>query len=176
MTPYFVEGDEPEAMHQLMAATLDQVVAEIRRIQSDARSEGVTERPRWPMIVLKTPKGWTGPKVVDGLPVEGTYRAHQVPLSEPTEHPEHLKLLEDWMRSYRPEELFDEQGRLRARAGRAGARRASAAWGPTRTPTAASCCATCGCPTSATTPSTCPSPATVDGRGHARSSASSSAT
>ena len=111
-TPYFVEGHEPEAMHQLMAATLDKVVAEIRQIQSDARERGVTERPRWPMIVLKTPKGWTGPKVVDGLPVEGTYRAHQVPLSEPTEHPEHLKILEAWMRSYRPEELFDEGGRL----------------------------------------------------------------
>ena len=111
-TPYFVEGHEPEAMHQLMAATLDKVIAEIRQIQSDARERGVTERPRWPMIVLKTPKGWTGPKVVDGLPVEGTYRAHQVPLSEPTEHPEHLKILESWMRSYRPEELFDQGGRL----------------------------------------------------------------
>ncbi len=111
-TPYFVEGHEPEAMHRLMAETLDKVVAEIRRIQSDARERGVTERPRWPMIVLKTPKGWTGPKEVDGLPVEGTYRAHQVPLSEPTEHPEHLKILEAWMRSYRPEELFDEGGRL----------------------------------------------------------------
>jgi len=85
-TPYFVEGHEPEPMHQLMAATLDQVIAEIKRIQSDARERGVTERPRGPMIVLKTPKGWTGRKVVDGLPVEGTYRAHQVPLSEPTEH------------------------------------------------------------------------------------------
>jgi xylulose-5-phosphate/fructose-6-phosphate phosphoketolase len=112
-TPYFVEGHEPEPMHQLMAATLDRVVAEVRRIQSDARGRGVTDRPRWPMIVLQTPKGWTGPKVVDGLPVEGTYRAHQVPRSEPTDHPEHLKLLEEWMRSYRPEELFDEQGRFR---------------------------------------------------------------
>jgi xylulose-5-phosphate/fructose-6-phosphate phosphoketolase len=111
-TPYFVEGHEPEAMHRLMATTLDKVVAEIRRIQSDARERGVTERPRWPMIVLKTPKGWTGPKEVDGRPVEGTYRAHQVPLSEPTEHPEHLKILESWMRSYRPEELFDAGGRL----------------------------------------------------------------
>jgi xylulose-5-phosphate/fructose-6-phosphate phosphoketolase len=111
-TPYFVEGHEPEAMHRLMAATLDKVVAEIRRIQSDARDRGVTERPRWPMIVLKTPKGWTGPKEVDGRPVEGTYRAHQVPLSEPTEHPEHLKILESWMRSYRPEELFDAGGKL----------------------------------------------------------------
>jgi xylulose-5-phosphate/fructose-6-phosphate phosphoketolase len=111
-TPYFVEGHEPEAMHRLMATTLDKVVAEIKRIQSDARERGVTERPRWPMIVLKSPKGWTGPKEVDGRPVEGTYRAHQVPLSEPTEHPEHLKILESWMRSYRPEELFDETGRL----------------------------------------------------------------
>ncbi|HUB76785.1 MAG TPA: phosphoketolase family protein, partial [Solirubrobacteraceae bacterium] len=111
-TPHFVEGHEPEAMHQLMAATLDRVLADIRRIQSDARERGVSERPHWPMIVLKTPKGWTGPKVVDGLPVEGTYRAHQVPLSEPTEHPEHLKILEAWMRSYKPEELFDETGRL----------------------------------------------------------------
>jgi xylulose-5-phosphate/fructose-6-phosphate phosphoketolase len=112
-TPYFVEGHEPEPMHRLMAATLDRVVGDIRRIQSDARERGVTERPRWPMIVLNTPKGWTGPKVVDGLPVEGTYRAHQVPLSEPRDHPGHLKLLEEWMRSYRPEELFDEEGRFR---------------------------------------------------------------
>ncbi len=111
-TPYFVEGHEPEPMHRLMAATLDSVIAEIKRIQADARERGVTERPRWPMIVLKTPKGWTGPKEVDGVPVEGTYRAHQVPLSEPTEHPEHLKILEAWMRSYKPEELFDESGRL----------------------------------------------------------------
>jgi xylulose-5-phosphate/fructose-6-phosphate phosphoketolase len=111
-TPYFVEGHAPEAMHRLMATTLDTVIGEIRRIQSDARERGVSERPRWPMIVLITPKGWTGPKVVDGLPVEGTYRAHQVPLSEPTEHPEHLKTLESWMRSYKPEELFDENGRL----------------------------------------------------------------
>ena len=110
--PYFVEGHEPEAMHRLMAATLDTAVAEIRRIQSDARTKGVKARPRWPMIVLKTPKGWTGPKVVDGLPVEGTYRAHQVPLSEPRKNPEHLKLLEDWLRTYRPEELFDATGRL----------------------------------------------------------------
>ena len=86
-TPYFVEGHEPEPMHRLMASTLDRVIGEIRRIQSDARDRGVTERPRWPMIVLQTPKGWTGPKVVDGLPVEGTYRAHQVPLSEPADSP-----------------------------------------------------------------------------------------
>src|SRR5882724_10179700 len=110
--PHFVEGDDPQQMHQLMALTLDRVVAQILRIQKQAREDGVTERPRWPMIVLVTPKGWTGPKVVDGQPVEGTFRAHQVPLSEPTEHPEHLEILERWMRSYKPEELFDEHGRL----------------------------------------------------------------
>jgi xylulose-5-phosphate/fructose-6-phosphate phosphoketolase len=110
--PHFVEGHEPDKMHALMASTLDKVVAEIQRIQSDARTKGVTDRPRWPMIVLNTPKGWTGPKEVDGLPVEGTYRAHQVPLSEPTDHPEHLKLLESWLRSYKPNELFDHDGRL----------------------------------------------------------------
>jgi xylulose-5-phosphate/fructose-6-phosphate phosphoketolase len=110
--PYFVEGDDPETMHSLMASTLDKVVADIRRIQSDARTKGITARPHWPMIVFKSPKGWTGPKVVDGLPVEGTYRAHQVPLSEPRKYPEHLKLLENWLRSYRPDELFDKTGRL----------------------------------------------------------------
>ncbi len=112
--PHFVEGDDPERMHRLMAETLDGIVAEIRRIQFDARTRGVTGRPRWPMIVLQTPKGWTGPKVVDGQQVEGTYRAHQVPLSDPRAHPEHLALLEGWMRNYRPEELFDDAGRLRA--------------------------------------------------------------
>ena len=111
-TPYFVEGDEPEPTHQLMAATLDRVIAEIQQIQSDARAKGFTSRPRWPMIVLKTPKGWTGPKVVDGERVEGTFRSHQVPLSEPSKNPEHLRLLEEWLRSYKPEELFDAQGRL----------------------------------------------------------------
>ncbi len=111
--PYFVEGDDPEPMHQLMAATLDRVVADIRQIQGDARTRGVVRLPRWPMIVLKTPKGWTGPRVVDGEQVEGTYRAHQVPLSAPRTNPEHLAILERWMRSYHPEELFDEHGRLR---------------------------------------------------------------
>ncbi len=112
-TPYFVEGDDPTTMHQKMAATLDRVVADIRRIHDEARNRGNAERPRWPMIVLRSPKGWTGPKVVDGKRVEGTFRAHQVPLSEPTDHPEHLKELEDWLRSYKPEELFDESGRFR---------------------------------------------------------------
>jgi len=100
-------------MHEAMAATLDVVVEEIKRIQHEARVNGNTMRPRWPMIVLKSPKGWTGPKWVDGVQIEGTFRAHQVPLSDPATHPEHLKLLEDWLRSYRPEELFDEQGKLK---------------------------------------------------------------
>ncbi len=100
-------------MHQLMAATLDTVVGEIRRIQATARVDGLEERPRWPMIVLRTPKGWTGPKVVDGQQVEGTFRAHQVPLAAVRTNPAHLQLLEQWMRSYRPEELFDAGGTLR---------------------------------------------------------------
>ncbi|WP_340123611.1 phosphoketolase family protein [Methylobacter svalbardensis] len=110
--PYYVEGHEPALMHEAMAATLDSAVEEIKRIQHEARVNGNTMRPRWPMIVLKSPKGWTGPKWVDGLQIEGTFRAHQVPLSDPSTHPEHLKLLEDWLRCYRPEELFDTQGRL----------------------------------------------------------------
>ena len=110
--PYFVAGDDPETMHQLMAATLDAVLVEIRAIQARARDGGETARPRWPMIVLRTPKGWTGPKMVDGKPVEGTFRAHQVPFAEVRTNAGHLKLLEDWMRSYRPEELFDAEGRL----------------------------------------------------------------
>jgi len=113
--PYYVAGDQPEAMHQLMAATLDSVLVDIRKIQNDARQHGFTHRPHWPMIVLRTPKGWTGPKVVDKKPVEGTFRAHQVPLSELSSNPEHLRMLEDWMRSYQPEELFDEKGTLLSR-------------------------------------------------------------
>lgn len=123
-TPYFVEGDDPATMHQLMAATLDTVIAEIRKIQNDARcGAGVSpvnaagtaarqERPLWPMIVFRSPKGWTGPKVVDGLQTEGTFRSHQVPMGE-MDKPEHIKILEQWMKSYRPEELFDKKGRLR---------------------------------------------------------------
>jgi xylulose-5-phosphate/fructose-6-phosphate phosphoketolase len=109
---YEVEGDDPALMHQQMAATLDQVVQEIQDIQRACRKGGDLGRPRWPMIVLRTPKGWTGPKEVDGQPVEGTFRAHQVPVSEVRTNPGHLKLLESWMRSYRPEELFDESGSL----------------------------------------------------------------
>ncbi len=111
-TPYFVEGHEPELMHEAMAATLDVVVEQIKNIQRQARGDGNAARPRWPMIVLASPKGWTGPKMIDGLQIEGTFRAHQVPLSDPATHPAHLKLLEDWLKSYRPEELFDAQGRL----------------------------------------------------------------
>ena len=111
---WFVEGGEPEAMHQKMAATMDEVVREITAIQKDARAHGFRERPLWPMIILRSPKGWTGPKELDGKPVEGTFRAHQVPLDAPRTRPDELQMLEDWMRSYHPEELFDEHGRLRA--------------------------------------------------------------
>lgn len=110
--PYFVEGDEPEAMHRLMSHVMDQVIDEIREIQSNARENNDATRPHWPMIVLNSPKGWTGPKFVDGLQIEGTFRAHQVPLQIDDDHPGHLELLEEWMKSYRPEELFDEEGRL----------------------------------------------------------------
>ncbi len=110
--PYFVEGGDPAEVHQLLAGVLDTVIGEIKEIQTDARTKGFSKRPRWPMIIFRTPKGWTGPKVVDGLPVEGTWRSHQVPLSELATNPEHLKILEEWMRSYKPEELFDEKGRF----------------------------------------------------------------
>ena len=112
--PYFVEGDDPDKVHQAMAAALDQAVGDIRRIQADARNVGFTERPAWPMIVLRTPKGWTGPREVDGLQTEGTWRSHQVPLANLQKEPAQLKMLEQWMRSYRPEELFDGNGRLLA--------------------------------------------------------------
>ena len=109
-TPVFVEGDDPAEMHAKMAAAFDGAVAEIARIQADARSGGFTRRPTWPMVVLRTPKGWTGPKVVDGLPIEGTFRAHQVPIAI-GKNPDHLAMLERWTKSYRPEELFDAEGR-----------------------------------------------------------------
>jgi len=110
--PLVVAGDEPEAVHQAFAAVLDEALDEIHELQRAAREDGVTARPRWPMIVLRTPKGWTGPKEVDGLPVEGTWRSHQVPVADVRENPDHLRILEDWLRSYRPEELFDDEGRL----------------------------------------------------------------
>jgi xylulose-5-phosphate/fructose-6-phosphate phosphoketolase len=115
-TPYFVEGDDPDTMHELMASTLDQAIEDIRAIQSGARDNPEAERARWPkswpMIVLRSPKGWTGPKVVDGLQIEGTFRSHQVPLLVNAAHADHVPLLETWMKSYRPEELFDADGRL----------------------------------------------------------------
>ncbi|NTU41897.1 MAG: phosphoketolase family protein [Nitrospirales bacterium] len=110
--PISVEGEEPERLHHLMAAALDRALEEIRGIQAEVRSRGFVKRPAWPMIILRTPKGWTGPKKVDGLPMEGTFRAHQVPLSEIATKPGHLAMLEQWMKSYRPEELFDEKGRF----------------------------------------------------------------
>ena len=112
--PITVEGDDPKIVHPRMAAALDQAFDQIAAIQNAARSDGITDRPRWPMIVLRTPKGWTGPAIVDGKQVEGTWRSHQVPLAETRTNPEHRKQLDEWLRSYRPEELFDEHGALRA--------------------------------------------------------------
>jgi xylulose-5-phosphate/fructose-6-phosphate phosphoketolase len=111
-TPFFLEGNHPLDMHQRMAGTLSVVITEIQSIQNMMRSQGEAHLPSWPMIILRTPKGWTGPKVVDGKPVEGTWRAHQVPLAEMATHPEHVRLLEEWMKSYKPEELFDADGKL----------------------------------------------------------------
>jgi xylulose-5-phosphate/fructose-6-phosphate phosphoketolase len=110
--PHFVEGDDPETMHALMSSTMEMVIGDIRAIQNNARNLSAPERPRWPMIVLRSPKGWTGPKTVDGIDVEGTFRAHQVPIPIDAAHPEHIQQLESWMKSYRPEELFDTDGRL----------------------------------------------------------------
>jgi xylulose-5-phosphate/fructose-6-phosphate phosphoketolase len=111
-SPYFVEGDDPATMHQLMATVMEKVIEEIHRIKTNAHDNNDTTRPRWPMIILRSPKGWTGPKEVDGLPNEGTFRSHQVPLLVDTEHPQHVAQLESWMKSYKPEELFDENGKL----------------------------------------------------------------
>ena len=110
--PHFVEGDDPAKMHQLMAVTLEKVIDDIRGIQKDARRNGFSKRPGWPMIVMRTPKGWTCPKEIDGKREEGYWRSHQVPISEMRGHPEHVRILEAWMKSYRPEELFDATGRL----------------------------------------------------------------
>ncbi len=110
-TPHFVEGDDPLKMHQVMAATLDTVIADIHRIQNDARAKGFKTCPRWPLIILRSPKGWSGPKVIDGKPTEGTFRSHQVPMGD-MNHPGHVKILEKWMKSYRPQELFDKTGKL----------------------------------------------------------------
>ncbi len=112
--PYFVEGSDPKKLHPLMAETLDKIIAEIRRIQTEARSKKAIKRPLWPMIVFRTPKGWTGPRIVDGKPVEGTWRSHQVPFSELAEKKSHIRLLEKWMKSYKPRELFDSEGRFKS--------------------------------------------------------------
>lgn len=109
--PYFVEGDNPEEVHQVLASTLDKVIAEIKSIQKDIRENGFKPNVKFPMIIFRTPKGWTCPKVVDGLPIEGTFRSHQVPITD-FKNPEHIKILEDWMKSYQPEDLFDETGEL----------------------------------------------------------------
>src|SRR6185503_849192 len=111
---HFLEGEDPDAMHQGMASALEAIYQEIRKIQQDARDHNDPTRPIWPMLILRTPKGWTGPKEVDGKQIEGTWRAHQVPLEEVRTNPEHLKILEEWLRSYRPEELFDERGAFRS--------------------------------------------------------------
>jgi xylulose-5-phosphate/fructose-6-phosphate phosphoketolase len=112
--PRFVEGDDPDTMHELMATAVDAAIEEILEIQTKARERHESARPRWPLIVLRSPKGWTGPKVVDGLEIEGTFRSHQVPLLVDPKHPDHVPLLDQWMRSYKPEELFDANGRLLA--------------------------------------------------------------
>ncbi len=111
-TPYFVEGSDPDSMHQAMAATVEHCVSEIRKIQQEARSSGVAKRPRWPMIVMRTPKGWSAPEEVGGHRLEGFWRAHQVPLADVKKNPERLKVLESWMRAQKPEELFDANGKL----------------------------------------------------------------
>lgn len=111
-TPYFVEGDDPESMHQAMAATLEHCIQEIKTVQQEARSTGVAKRPRWPMIILRSPKGWTAPKEVDGHKLEGFWRSHQVPMTDVGTNPAHLDILEQWLKSYKPEELFDETGKL----------------------------------------------------------------
>ena len=144
--PRFVAGDDPDAVHQALAAALDGALDEIAEIQRGARAGAAAERPRWPMIVLRTPKGWTGPKEVDGNPAEGNWRSHQVPLSELAENPEHLRAARG-VDALLPPRGAVRRGRPPARRG-AGRRpgRASAGWAPTRTPTAACCCATCALP------------------------------
>jgi xylulose-5-phosphate/fructose-6-phosphate phosphoketolase len=110
--PYFVEGKDPKIVHQLMAETMNKVIEEIQAIQNQARTNGISGRPKWPMIILRTPKGWTGPKEVEGLKTEDFWRSHQVPIADIQAKPERVKLLEDWMKSYKPQELFDSDGRL----------------------------------------------------------------
>jgi len=136
-----VEGSEPEGMHQQMAAALDEAFGEIRSIQEDARAGGHLHRPRWPMIVLKSPKGWTGPAEVDGRKMAGSWRSHQVPFSDPASNPKHLAILERWLQSYQPRRLFDANGAPRQELLRF-VPCAIGAWARTRTRTAACCCGT----------------------------------
>ncbi len=155
--PHFVEGDDPALVHQSLAATLDSILAQIRQIQSAARSANPTDRvprPRWPMIVFQTPKGWTGPKFVDGLPVEGTWRAHQVPIAD-FKNPEHLTQLESWMRATGHRNYSTSAANF-ARNSPRWRRRDIVAWAPIRTPMAANCCNRCRCRTSTTTLWRCP--------------------
>ena len=155
-SPRFVEGDDPEAVHQALAAALDASLDEIAEIQRRARTEGATERPRWPMIVLRTPKGWTGPKVVDGQPAEGTWRSHQVPLAKLADSPSTCGCSRTGCGPTAPRSSSTSTAARATRCSRP-RRRASVAWAPTRTPTAACCCATCGFPTSASSASRSPS-------------------
>ena len=148
--PYWVEGSDPADVHQQMAGTMDAAIADIKRIQQDARENGNTERPAWPMIVMKTPKGWTGPKEVDGQKTEDYWRSHQVPMAEMAQKPGHVKVLEDWMKSYKVEELFDENGRLLPEL-RALAPKGNRRMGASPYANGGLSCASCGCPTSATT-------------------------
>ena len=147
-TPYFVEGSDPESMHQAMAATVEQCVADIRQSQQEARRSGVARRPHWPMIVLRTPKGWTAPREVAGHRLEGFWRAHQGPMTAVKKTPERRKTLEKWMRSQKPEELFDADGKLIPEP-KNWPLPAPGAWAPTRTPTADSSRKLYACPTSA---------------------------
>ena len=167
-TPHYVEGDEPAKMHQLLAGTLDLVIGDIKAIQADARTppspplamggNGGVKRPRWPMIVFRSPKGWTGPKEVDGLKTEDYWRSHQVPMGDMS-RPEHIKILETWMKSYKPGELFDKTGRLVPELAALPPQRRTAHRALTRTPTAACCSKICRCPISGTMPCRCRVPA-----------------
>ena len=153
--PHFVEGSEPNTMHQLMAATLDMVIEDIHAIQYEARTNGSTQRPQWPLIILRTPKGWTGPQTVDSAKVEGHWRSHQVPVSDMTAKPEHVQILEAWLQSYKPAELFDNTGKLvptLAALAPEGTRR----MGRIPTPMVASCSRISRYPTSRSMPSTFP--------------------
>ena len=156
-TPIFVEGSDPLTMHREMAMAFEQAVLEIKAVQEQARSSGEAFRPRWPMIVLRSPKGWTGPDEIDGKKLENFWRSHQVPVADVKTNESHLRLLEDWMKSYRPWELFDENGAVQEHI-RALAPQGNGGWAATPTPTAARCGGTCSSPPLRTTPLTCAAP------------------